>query len=79
MDGIPWLAPGPQGPYCNGFRANVKAFIRLARCVTLAAWDKADIWMVDLELPGGAAVKLHIYREDLLEAAVCDQCRCMGA
>ena len=76
---VPWISGGgPAEPYANAFRANIKAFVRLARRVVLPGWDKAEIYLVDLELTEGAGVKLHIYQEHLQEAAVCDQCRCMG-
>jgi hypothetical protein len=81
MDAVPWLpeAPGSSAPYANAFRANIKAFVaRFARQIVLPEWQKASIYLLDLTVAGGSTIKLHIYEEHLWDAAVCDQCRCMG-
>jgi len=75
----PWL-PSGSPRYANAFRANIRAFVaQYARRIVLPDWQKASIYLVDLVVAGGSTIKLHIYEEHVWDAAVCDQCRCMGA
>lgn len=80
--GALWPA-GDLAPYTGAFRGNVTAFLRdHATPVALPiGLPNTAAWVVDLA-GGGTGVRLHVYREthaDDAAAAVCDQCRIIGA